>query len=52
MAFLFAYRQKESILPEELRLKNPDVIFSNVLAHYHERLSKSAFLDDLKSTLS
>jgi hypothetical protein len=52
MSFLFAYKQKESTLPEELRLKNSDVIFNNLMARYLEKLSKSVFLEELKSTLA
>lgn len=52
MSFLFAYKQKESTLPEELRLKNSDVIFNNLMARYQEKLSKSVFLEELKSTLA
>jgi len=52
MSFLFTYKQKESTLPEDLRLKNSDFIFNNLMARYQERLSKSVFLEELKSTLA
>ena len=52
MSFFYAYKQKESILPEELKLKNSDVIFNNLMTRYQEKLSKSVFLEDLKSTLA
>jgi hypothetical protein len=52
MNFLFTYKQKESILPEELKLKNSDAIFSNLMTSYQEKLSKSVFLEDLKGTLA
>lgn len=52
MSFLFAYKHKESSLPEELKLKNSEVIFNNLMARYQEKLSKSVFLEELKSTLA
>ena len=52
MSFLYSYKQKESILPEELKLKNFDVIFNNLMTRYQVKLSMSVFLEDLKSTLA
>jgi len=51
MSFLFAYKQKESVLPEELKLNNADAIFANLMRSYQEKLSKSVFIEELKNTL-
>ena len=51
MSLYYAYKSKESNLPDDLKLKNADSFFGALTKQYEARVEKSALLEDIKGVL-